>query len=261
MTTSITPSPDRLSRALPARRSWRGLALGLALSLVTAFGTSSAGLAAGTDGYVLQKGDKLSLSVVGATEFQQTLAIDIDGSILVPLGGPIPAAGHTLADVTAAVRAALAQSSYTVVSGNGEFVTSQILPASVTLSIAEYRPVYVDGDVQAPGAFAYEPGLTARRAIALAGGYGLARLRGSDPMPQLLTLQGDLRRLTNESAAAGARLERVKAQLAADQANPAGPVADATATDTTAGTTAAADTVAAEDSGPASASIIKKTLP
>lgn len=228
MITSIHPSREPRARSLGLRE-----ALGLALTLTVTFGAmAGATLAATADGYVLQKGDKLALSVVGATEFTQTLAIDIDGSILVPLTGPVPAVGRTLADVTADVRAAFARTSYTVANSAGDLVTQQILPGAVTLSIAEYRPVYVDGDVQAPGAFAYEPGLTARRAIALAGGYGLARLRGSDPMPQLLALQGDLKRLTDERAAAAARLERVKAQLALDageEAKNAGKGPDAAA--------------------------------
>lgn len=193
----------------------------LALILGPAIGLWLAS-AAGAEGYLLQKGDALALSVVGASELQQTLPVDIEGNILVPLVGPLPAAGRTLDSVTLDVRNALAQASYTVISGGGEILTLQILPEAVTLGMAEYRPVYVDGDVLTPGAFPYAPGLTARRAIAIAGGYGLARLRGTDPMPQLLGLQGERRKLLAERAAAEVRLAAARALLAGEDAAAAG---------------------------------------
>lgn len=191
--------------ALPIRSA--RLALALALGLLAPLGARA-------EGYTLQQGDRLALSVVGAPELKEAMTIDIDGNILVPLVGPVPAAGRSLDEVSEAVRAALGQASYTVVSASGELLTLQVMPASVSLSMADYRPVYVDGDVQAPGAFAYAPGLTARRAVALAGGYGLAVLRGTDPTPPLLELQGDRRKLLADRAAAQARLARVKAHLA-----------------------------------------------
>ena len=40
----------------------------------------------------------------------------------------------------------------------------------MTVSVVEYRPVYIGGEVKAPGGYPYKPGLTMDRAIALAGG-------------------------------------------------------------------------------------------
>jgi polysaccharide export outer membrane protein len=169
--------------------------------------------AAGAQAYALQRGDTLALSVVGAPELQQSMTIDVDGNIVVPLVGPVPAVGRSLESVTVDLRTALSQVNYSVVSGSGELTTLQILPNAVTVTIADYRPIYVDGDVQSPGSFGYVPGLTARRAIALAGGYGLAQLRGGDPVPQLLAAQADLRRALADKAAIEARIARVRAQL------------------------------------------------
>jgi polysaccharide export outer membrane protein len=39
----------------------------------------------------------------------------------------------------------------------------------VTVSVAEYRKVYLLGEVKKPDGYAWEPGLTAEKAIALAG--------------------------------------------------------------------------------------------
>ena len=41
----------------------------------------------------------------------------------------------------------------------------------VTVSIREYRPFFLHGEVQQPGGIAYQPGLTLQKAIALAGGF------------------------------------------------------------------------------------------
>ncbi|TGN40750.1 hypothetical protein E4L95_21655 [Paracoccus liaowanqingii] len=169
-------------------------------------------------GYALQGGDTLALSVVGAPELQSIMTIDIDGNITAPLVGSIPVVGQTLEQVTIALRDALSEVSYTAISG-AELMTLQILPSSVMLSLESYRPIYVDGDILSPGAFDFAPGLTARRAVALAGGYGMARLLAGDPAPQLLTLQGDRQRLEIERAAIEVRAERMRAELVEDEIN------------------------------------------
>ena len=38
------------------------------------------------------------------------------------------------------------------------------------MNILEYRPFFVNGEVGKPGGFPYQPGLTIRKAISLAGG-------------------------------------------------------------------------------------------
>lgn len=40
-----------------------------------------------------------------------------------------------------------------------------------TVSIGEYRPFCVHGEVERPGVFPYQPGLTIQKAVALAGGF------------------------------------------------------------------------------------------
>jgi protein involved in polysaccharide export with SLBB domain len=39
------------------------------------------------------------------------------------------------------------------------------------VSIVRHRNIYVSGEVKAPGGFAYEDGLTAQKAITMAGGF------------------------------------------------------------------------------------------
>ena len=46
-----------------------------------------------------------------------------------------------------------------------------LLNPQVTVTINEYRPFYINGQVQTSGGFPYIPGLTVRKAISLAGGF------------------------------------------------------------------------------------------
>ena len=41
----------------------------------------------------------------------------------------------------------------------------------VNVSVKEYRPFFITGEVEDPGGYPYQPGLTLRKAITLAGGF------------------------------------------------------------------------------------------
>jgi len=168
------------------------------------------------EAYLLQPGDVLQLSVVGEPGLDVRLPVGVDGAIVAPLAGEIPASGRTLESVADDLRLALSSANYTIVNSAGDVVSVQINPTSVFLSVFEYLPVYVDGDVEKPGAFAFTPNLTARRSITLAGGYGLARLRSGDPVLQVLETQSKLHELLVQKAASNARIERLKSELAGE---------------------------------------------
>jgi len=46
-----------------------------------------------------------------------------------------------------------------------------LIEPSVSVSILEYRPFFINGEVEKPGGYAFQPGLTIDKAAALAGGY------------------------------------------------------------------------------------------
>ena len=46
-----------------------------------------------------------------------------------------------------------------------------LLNPKVSVDILEYRQFYVNGEVESPGGFAFQPGITVRKAISLAGGF------------------------------------------------------------------------------------------
>ena len=46
-----------------------------------------------------------------------------------------------------------------------------LLNPVVSVTIEEYRPIFVNGQVEKSGAYPYQPGLTIRKAVSLAGGF------------------------------------------------------------------------------------------
>src|SRR5690606_12292431 len=85
--------------------------------------------------------------------------------------GSIPVAGLNIHDINALLQERLASKTLRQSSPSGEEFLVMIDPQRVLVSVAEYRPVYVSGDVASPGEQRYRPGLTVRQAISLAGGY------------------------------------------------------------------------------------------
>jgi polysaccharide export outer membrane protein len=83
----------------------------------------------------------------------------------------------------------------------------------VNITIAEYRPVYVSGDVAKPGELPFRPGLTVRQAIALAGGYDVLRYRLVNPFMESADLKGKQEALWTDMAKVRLQMARVRAEL------------------------------------------------
>jgi len=91
-------------------------------------------------------------------------SIGADGALSLPFIGTLPADGRTTAELAAEIGRKMQ-----VLFGLKD------LP-SASVEIAEYRPVYLAGEVQTPGAYPYAPGLTVLKAVSLGGG-----LKRADP--------------------------------------------------------------------------------
>jgi len=79
------------------------------------------------------------------------------GTIAFPLLGDLPVAGLTTAQITAKIEALLAD--------------GYLKQPKVSVSIHEYRQVFVHGEVKKPGGYSYQEGLTVQKAVVLAGGF------------------------------------------------------------------------------------------
>ncbi|WP_246693147.1 MULTISPECIES: sugar ABC transporter substrate-binding protein [unclassified Mesorhizobium] len=83
----------------------------------------------------------------------------------------------------------------------------------MTAIIAEYRPIYVTGDVLTPGQQAYRPLMTVRQAIAVAGGFSLLRARTNQAGPDPTDLRRDYEMIWGEYTRDYFHSARLRAEL------------------------------------------------
>ncbi|CCD95835.1 putative exopolysaccharide production protein precursor [Bradyrhizobium sp. ORS 375] len=162
--------------------------------------------------YKISPGDVIDFSVAGVPDLKQKSAVDIDGNLTLPLAGTIAAAGLTLSDLRTKLAGVLSQREFRQ-RGYNKIERDVIGGDEIVVTIAEYRPVYVNGDVSKPGSQPYRPGLTVRQALSLAGGYDLLRSRIEDPILQSADLQGKYTTAWLDYAKGLARVRRLKLEL------------------------------------------------
>jgi len=107
--------------------------------------------------YVLGVGDEVALTVYGEPDLTRNYKIGPDGSIELPLIGRVQAAGMTVGALSSEVQARLA--------------SGYLRNPSVAGAIVTFRPFFILGEVNKPGEYPYQEGLTLTGAVAVAGGY------------------------------------------------------------------------------------------
>lgn len=192
-------------------------------STAAAQGLEDDASAADAQEYRLGVGDVLDVRVVGLPDLDYRTAIDASGRAALPFGEPVPAAGLTLAELRVAIQEAVAGK---VLQRQGPSGAAPITvpPEQVAVQVAEYRPVYLVGDVSRPGALTFRPGMTVRQAIADGGGYTLLPLNQRPPLLEAAELVGQIESLELALARERARndLLRREAELAARDGAAAG---------------------------------------
>ncbi len=108
--------------------------------------------------YTLGAGDELRLIVYGEPQLTGRFFVSDQGVISVPLLGDVRAAGLTRGQLDREIADGLKQ-------------RKLLVNPSVSVDVVQYRPVYILGEVEKPGAYPYQPGLTMLSAVALAGGF------------------------------------------------------------------------------------------
>ena len=123
--------------------------------------------------YQLGAGDQVRVITFDVPQLTNTFTVGDDGTIAFPLVGSVVARGLTSKGLASEI-------SYDLIHKN-------LMPnPSVSVEIAEYRPISVLGEVNHPGQYPYQPGLTMLGAVALAGGftYRAVTSYGTDIRPE-----------------------------------------------------------------------------
>jgi exopolysaccharide production protein ExoF len=173
-----------VNHALEARFVPLRALTGVALLLFSTFGA-----AAQSSDYQLDTMDRLRIRVAEWQSAEGAMrdwsmvggdyAIGTSGTISMPFVGELPVRGKTTAEVAAAIGDQLQQ----------KLGLSDRPEASV--EVAEFRPVFLSGDVQTPGKYPYDPNLTVLKALSLAGGLRRADSGGQGGARDFISAQGN----------------------------------------------------------------------
>ena len=108
------------------------------------------------DEYKLGQGDKITIQVFDEPDLSIESVVGADGIINYSYLGDVMVGGRTVDEVEYTISTLLE---------NGFLVNP-----SVNVTVTEFRPFFINGEVRRPGSYSYQPGLTLDKAIALAGG-------------------------------------------------------------------------------------------
>jgi polysaccharide export outer membrane protein len=110
-----------------------------------------------TGPYRLDTADRLRVVVYDQPSLTNIYEVDQSGHVTLPLIGDVAARDATTEELAQRIEAKLA--------------SAYLREPDVTVEVSAYRPFFVLGEVNAPGQYAYVPGITAETAIAMAGGF------------------------------------------------------------------------------------------
>lgn len=148
----------------------------------------------------VSRGDVISVSVLEDPAIDREAKVSNAGTVALPRLGSVEVTGMTVDQVRERIEILLRERQI-------------VREPNVLVEIAQYRPFYVGGSVTTPGAITYEPGLTVRHALILAGGLEItekAAAGGADPLQMAARLRG----LQSERFALQSLIDQLKADLA-----------------------------------------------
>jgi polysaccharide biosynthesis/export protein len=108
--------------------------------------------------YRLGVDEQVRIITFGEAQMTGQFQVNDRGSIAVPLLGPVPAAGLTTSQLEQSIAQRLQDKKI-------------LLNPSVSVEVVRYRPIFILGEVNRPGEYPYQPGMTVLTAVAIAGGF------------------------------------------------------------------------------------------
>jgi len=115
--------------------------------------------------YKMGAGDLINISIYDEPDLSLEVRIGLSGQISFPLLGDVEVSGLSPKALEQKLTSGL----------KGPY----LIDPSVTVSIVEYRPFYITGEVEKPGSYAFHPGLTVDKAITISGGFTERASKGS----------------------------------------------------------------------------------
>ena len=115
--------------------------------------------------YRLGAGDQVRVITYNETQLTNTFTVSDSGTLSLPLVGTVNASGMTAGELASNISSTLEKKHL-------------INDPSISVEITTYRPIAVLGEVNHPGEYPYQPGMTMLTAVALAGGFTYRAITG-----------------------------------------------------------------------------------
>jgi len=111
------------------------------------------------ENYIIESGDKIKVSVFDEPELSSEILLDDRGIVNYPLvRTEVKISGLTLRQIEDKFKQL--------------FISEELLKKpSVQVTVVEYRPFFINGEINNPGGYPYQPGLNVGKAISVAGGF------------------------------------------------------------------------------------------
>jgi polysaccharide biosynthesis/export protein VpsN len=135
----------------------RRLFLGLGLFLLASIALAQSEVGSLSQ-YQLGPGDVISIDVFEENDLKlEKIHLTDAGTIFFPVLGEIRVLGLTVGALEKVITDGL----------RGRYLVNP----RVSVNVDEYRPFFINGQVERDGAYPFQPGLTIRKAVAIAGGF------------------------------------------------------------------------------------------
>ncbi|WP_171240275.1 polysaccharide biosynthesis/export family protein [Ruegeria sp. HKCCA5491] len=203
-----------------------------ARGLVAIFFTLYAGAALAD--FDLEPGDNVRVTFTGLDYLSFESVIDVHGYVNLQWLGQFEAQGLSLEELEQRVRLDASGKIVKQYNNNGEIFIIQLDGDEIEISRNGYRPIIIGGDVARTGQIDYRPGVTAREAVALAGGVRSQLLTDDvtiDPI-QLMRWQTAYGQAALDQAEALTRKWRVTTELLQNMNHPEPMIDDVSVSET-----------------------------
>ena len=111
----------------------------------------------GLSDYSLGAGDLIGIQVFGEEELSVEVRLSDAGTISYPFLGELRVRDLTTGELSRLI--------------HQELEDGYLVSPSVSVTVMEYRQFFIHGQVEKPGGYPYQPGLTLQKAVALAEGF------------------------------------------------------------------------------------------
>lgn len=110
------------------------------------------------DNYTVSTDDTIQITIFDEPDLSlASVRIGASGTVSMPLIGQIKVLGLTVAEIELLLVE--------------EYLDGFLKKPKISVTILEYRPFYINGEVENPGSYPYRRGLTVEKAVTLAGGF------------------------------------------------------------------------------------------